>query len=233
MNSVALLGILLLGALILVSLINRIQEQRRLKRLQQRRLRLQVSNLEEVIAALERVLPNRLIIKQINDEVLDLLNAILALENGNREHLETSLRNVEARGEELTSGRDRPVTSYVKESDLQIAQTHHHINEAGKVLRYRYSQGRLPEEELDIYLTELAWAHLMVSVTSYISQGHKATARKDIFSAHAFYQKAQHQLMESIHPDPRRMRMIKEMGEILAGNREFLSTELMPEEKYT
>jgi hypothetical protein len=230
MISIALLGIVLIITLILVSLINRVQERRRLKRLQQRRLKLQVSNLEEVIAALELVLPNRLILKQINDEILELLNAILALESESTEHLEASLKNVEERGEALASGRDRPITSYVRESDLQIAQTQHYINEAIKILRYRYSRGRLPEEELDIYLSELTWARLMVSVTSYISQGHKATERKDVFSAHAFYQKAQNLLIESIHPDPRRMRMIKELGEILGGNREHLSVDLMPDE---
>lgn len=230
MSSILILCFLLAAALIAVSLINQAQERQRIRRLKQHHLRLQVSNLESVISCLEQTIPNRLIAKHVNDEVLSLLQTILELESGAAEHIETSLRNVEARGEELTSARDRPRTSYQKDSDVQIAQSHLYINEAARVLRHRASQGRMAEEEKDIYLSELAWAYLMVSAMSYIGQGHKATARGDGFSAHAFYQKAQHLLMESTHPDPKRMRMIKEMGEILAGNRDTLSRDLMPED---
>jgi hypothetical protein len=231
MSNILILCFLLAVALIVVSLINQAQERQRIRRLKQHRLRLQVSNLESVISCLEQTIPNRMIAKQVNDEILTLLQNILELENGNTEHIETSLHNVEARGEELTSARNRPQTSYQKESDVQIAQTHLYINEAARVLRHRASQARMTEEERDIYLSELAWAYLMVSAISFIGQGHKATARGDGFSAHAFYQKAQHLLMESTHQEPKRMRMIKEMGEILAGNREKLSLDLMPEEK--
>ncbi len=229
MNPIFGLGLLLLAALILVSLINRAQERGRRRRLQRQRLRVQVGNLEDVITCLEQTLPNRLIIKHVNDEVLDVLQAILSLETGNTEHLETSLRNVEARGEELTSARDRPQPHYQKDTDLQIAQTQHAINEAVRVLRHRFNQGRLTEEELDAYLGELSWARLMVGALSYVGQGHKASARGDVFAAHAFFQKGQHLLMESMHPDPRRMRLIKEIGELLSGSRQRLSPDLMPE----
>lgn len=231
MSSILIPGLLLLIALIMVSLINQAQERRRIRRARQRRLRHQITNLEEVITALEQTLPNRLIAKHVNDEILDLLQTMLALEQGNTELLETSLRNVEARGEELTGARNRAQTRFQKDSDVQIAQSQLYINEAGKVLRHRFNQGRLPPEELEIYLADLTWAHLMVSVISLIGQGHKATARGDVFSSHAFYQKAQHLLMESSHPEPKRMRMIKEMGELLAGNRQALSQDLMQAEK--
>lgn len=231
MSSILIPGLLLLIALIAVSLINQAQERHRIRRAKQRRLRNQIANLEEVMTSLEQTVPNRVIAKHVNDEILDMLQAVLALEHGNNELLETSLRNVEARGEELTDARTRAQTSFLKDSDVQIAQSQLYINEAGRVLRHRFNQGRLPPEELEIYVAELTWAHLMVSVISLIGQGHKATARGDVFSSHAFYQKAQHLLMESSHPEPKRMRMIKEMGELLAGNRQTLSPDLMPTEK--
>src|SRR5690606_21308267 len=177
-----------------VSLINQEQEGHRIRRAKQRRLRHQIANLEKVITSLEQTVPNRVIAKHVNDEILDMLQAMLALEHGNNELLETSLRNVEARGEELTDARTRAQTSFLKDSDVQIAQSQLYINEAGRVLRHRFNQGRLPPEELEIYVAELTWAHLMVSVISLIGQGHKATARGDVFSSHAFYQKAQHLL---------------------------------------
>jgi hypothetical protein len=231
MISIVILSVLLVLTLIMVNLINKAQERRRARRLQQRRLRLHVSNLEEVLVCLEQTLPNQLISKHINDEILDSLQKILSLENDNTDQIETSLRNVEARGEELTGSREQRSTSFRKDSDVQIAQSRFYINEAGGVLRRRYSQGHIPEEELEIYLSELGWAHLMVSVISLISQGNKATARGDLFSSHAFYQRAQHQLLESSHPEPKRMRMIRELSELMAGARDLLSEDLVPAER--
>lgn len=219
----------MLLALIMVSFINRVQERRRLRRLQQRRLRQQLAILEEVLTCLEQTLANSVIAKLINDEILDRLQRVLQLENGNTEHIETSIRNAEARGEKMISSRRVEKPSYQKESDVLVAQSRLYINEARKVLRHRFGLGHIGEDELEIYLGELAWAHLMVGVVSLIIQGHKATARGDMFSAHAYYQKAQYQLMESSHPDQRRMRMIRELGEILSGTREQLSTDLMPD----
>lgn len=227
MSSVLILGAMLMLTLVGVSLINKAQERRRRQQIQQRSLRRTVVNLEEVLACLEQTVPTRLIAKYVNDEILERLQLILKLETGPTEHLESSLRDVEARGELLAGARQLTV-SYQKDSDVQIAQAQHHINEAGRVLRRRFSQGHIPEEELEAYIDELTWAHLMVSVFSLIGQGHKATARGDVFSAQAFYQKAQHFLMGSLHPDPKRMRMIKELGEVIAGNRQTLSLDLMP-----
>jgi hypothetical protein len=166
--------------------------------------------------------------KQINDEIVDVLQLILKLENGNKERVEASIRSFETQAEELIHGRQRPQTSYQKDSDVQIAQSHHFINEAGRVLRYRFNQGLITEEELEVFQVELAWAYLMVSVMSLIAQGQKASLRGDMFSAYAFYQKAQHALMESAHSEPKRLRMIKELADMIAGNRKNLSPDLMP-----
>src|SRR5690606_4134095 len=80
--------------------------------------------------------------------------------------------------------------------------------------------------ELETYLSELRWAYLMVSVMSYIAQGEKSQGISDRFSAQAFYRKAQQLLMESMHQDPRRLKMIKEISEIVDGDRVSLSQEL-------
>ena len=72
----------------------------------------------------------------------------------------------------------------------------------------------------------------MVGAISHIGQGHKAAIRGDMLSAHAFYKKAQQLLIQSPHPEPRRRRMIKELGEILSNKRKSLSLDLMPEDFY-
>lgn len=79
---------------------------------------------------------------------------------------------------------------------------------------------------MEVYLTELRWAHLMVAVMSYIGQGDKSMAISDRFSAQAFYRKAQQLLMESLQQDPRRLRLIKELSEMIDGSRSSLSRDL-------
>lgn len=219
-----------LAALGLVSIINQMQKRERASRMQQRQLRLQVELLEEVVDCLMQTLPNRQTAKHVNDEILDLLQKILQLERRNTTHIEASIKYAETRGNELVALKSRPRTSYLKDSDVQIAQAQSHLNKAAQVLRHQHSLGRVSDEELDVYLNELSWAHLMVSAVSFIGQGYKASGRGDIFSAQAYYKKAQYLLIESTHSDPKRMRMIRELGETIAGTRKVLSEDLMPED---
>jgi tetratricopeptide (TPR) repeat protein len=230
MTLLFILFIVILAALGLVSAINQVQRRERARRMEQRQLRLQIELLEEVMDCLLQTLPNRQIAKHVNDEILELLQNVLRLERRNPVHIETSIKNADNRGNELVNQRSKPRTSYLKDSDIQIAQAQLHLNKAAQVLRHQHLQGRMSKEELEVYLLELNWAHLMVSVVSFIGQGYKASARGDIFSAQAFYKKAQHLLIESTHPDTKRMRMIRELGETIAGTRKTLSEDLLPED---
>ena len=218
------------AALLLVSIVNKAQQRERARRMQQRQLRLRVELLEEVLDSLAQTLPNRLIAKHVNDEIIDLLQEILSLEKVSPQHLASSIKSAASRGEELSNTKRRNRTSYLKESDAQIAQTQHHLGIATQVLRHQYHLGRINDEEINAYQGELEWANLMVSVVSYIGQGYKASSRGDIFSAQAFYKRAQLLLIDSMHPNPKRMQMIKELGETIAGTRATLSEDLMPEE---
>lgn len=225
-----ILSVVILTTLALVSVINQIQRRERARRLQQRQLRLQVELLEEVLSCLIQTVPNRQIAKHINDEILDLLQQILQLEQRNTTHIEASLKHAQERENELVNVKSQPRTSYLQGSDVQVAQAQAHLSKAAQVLRHQQTMGRLNDEELDVYLSELTWAHLMVSVVSFIGQGYKASARGDIFAAQAYYKKAQYLLIESTHPDPKRMRMIRELGETITGTRKTLSEDLVPEE---
>lgn len=229
MTLLLILTFLIVATLMLVSIVNQVQRRERARRLQQRQLRLRIELLEEVINCLLQTLPNRQIAHQVNDEVLELLQQMLRLEQGNPAHIEASIRNAEGRNQELEKHKGR-TSSFQKESDAQIAQTQLHLNQAMQVLRRQYNRGKITDEELDIYLNDLSWAILMVSVVSLIGQGNKANARGDLSSKHAFYKKAQHILIESIHPEPKRMRMIKELGEIIGGTRKTVSEDLVPAE---
>lgn len=216
-------------ALIIVSFINRVQEKEKMRRLQQRKFKMQAEALTDVVSCLEQTLSDLKISKLINDEVVARWQQALAFESGSRTHLDASIRHAQLRSADYEAGNHYISPSYQKDSDAQIAQTQLHLTEAGKVLRHLCASGKVSDTELEAYLSELGWAYLMVSVASFIGQGYKFSAMHDRFSAQGFYQKAQHLLLESMHPDPRRLRMIKELGELLDGSRSSMSRDLVPE----
>lgn len=226
MTLIVILVFLMLITLFSVSVISRIQLRQRERRLQQRRLRIQADELIEVVACLEQTLPNRTITKHINDMVIGLQQHMLALEDRHAEHIEAAIRKSEAYSEELLNPKNRQGISYQRESDAQIAKTQLHLNAAMHLVTHLAAQGTINEIELDTYLSELRWASLMVAVMSYIGQGDKSMTISDRFSAQAFYRKAQHLLMESMHPDARRLKMIKELSEMVDGDRVGLSRDL-------
>lgn len=226
MTLIVILAFLMLITLFAVSVLNRIQHRQRLRRLEQRRLRFQVEELAEVVNCLEQTLPNRTITKHINDRIIDLQHQMLALEDKNREHLEAAILKSEMYSEELLNPKNRQSISYQRDSDAQIAKTQLHLNETMHLIMQLAAQGTINEIELDAYLVELRWAYLMVSVMSYIGQGDKSMSISDRFSAMAFYRKAQQLLMESMHQDPRRLQMIKELSEMVDGGRVGLSRDL-------
>jgi hypothetical protein len=210
-------------ALFVVSAINRAQEKEQARRLQQRKLKIQVDALTDIVNCLEQTIPNHLIAKFINDESITLLQQILFLENTPSPHMEARIQHAIARSSELSLGTSSFQPSFQKESDAQITQTQVQLNEAGKVIRHLAALGKISNAELDLFMADLTWAYLMVSVASYVGQGYKFSAMQDRLSAQGFYQKAQNLLMESLNPDPRRLRMIKELSEILDGSRKTMS----------
>lgn len=233
MTLILVLFLVMVSALIAISIINRIQLRQRQRRLEQRRLRIRTEELSDLVACLAETIPNRTITKHINDIIVQLQQQMLALEDKNTELLEQAIQKAEAYSEELVGATGQlPQVSYQRDSDAQIAKTQLYLTEAMQLITQLAAQGTLNEAELSSYLSELRWAHLMVGVMSYIAQGDKAMGISDRFSAQAFYRKAQHVLMESMHQDPRRLKMIKELGELVDGNRETLSPELRhPERK--
>lgn len=232
MTLLLILTFLIMAALVLVSIVNQVQRRERARRMQLRQLRLRLEALEEIIHCLIQTLPNREIAKQVNKEILELLQEMSRLEAGTAMHIEASIKNAQSREEELDSRKGRH-TSYQKESDAQIAQTQTLLNQTIQVLRRQHNRGKISDEEMDIYLNDLSWATLMVSVASLIGQGNKANARGDLYLTHAFYKKAQHILIESVHPEPKRMRLIRELGEVVGGSRKTVSEDLLPKEAAT
>lgn len=232
MNALLSLTVTLLFSLLLVHLVNRREQRRREIRWRQRRARAQIEGLEEVLIGLEETLSNRRIAECVNREIQHQLEAALALENGRNTHLETRLNHVKERAEELENNRRQARANRLRESDAQLARTRECLDQAARVLRRQHNQGRLERETLDDFLKELGWTRLMVEVVTYVAEGHKSLQRGDITSALAYYKKAQGLLIASDHPNPHRMEIIRELGEMIQGKRKALSPELMPETDY-
>ena len=109
MTLILVLFILMLLALVAVSVINRIQLRQRERRLQQRRLRIQAEGLAEIVSCLEQTIPNRMIIKHINDMIASLQQQMLTLEDATPELLEQAIQKTEAYSEELLSSNNGKV----------------------------------------------------------------------------------------------------------------------------
>lgn len=234
MNSVT--GIVVFLALIIFSLMvvsfaNRVQTRSRLIQQKVRSMRFRIEDLEEVCAGIEPLLESVFIPKLINEEILDLIQSVKQLDSS-ATFVDVKLEHASALAEKLDIDQRTQPFYRVMPSDAAIAKHKHHITEAARVVRRHHAIGRLQSTEMDIYVRELAWAHLMVDVISHVAQGHKAVTRDDPVVAFGYYRRAQNLLMATQHADDRRHRMIRELGEILAGKRLSLSTDLMPETEF-
>lgn len=221
--------LLLIIALVTVNTINTIQKRKRKNRLKLRRLRHEADNLDEIVNGLEQTIPNPAIIRSINDELIERLEEMLPLAGDNIAGVQASLDNATQKSEHLAEMSSNSEFSYRKANDVEIARSQYYLNEAAQTLKKRCSIGKLPEVELRIYLTELSWADLMIDVQSLVAQGYKAKLRGNLPGNFAYYQTAQNKLMESTHPNSKRMRMIRDMSELLAGNTERPGVDLIGE----
>lgn len=229
--SLIILCAIAIASLVMVSVIN--QRELKAKHIRQKlkQLKFKVEDLEELVINLDQLVETRTIPKVLNDEIVDIVGAMLE-QDKSAHYLEATLTNARNRAEELEENGGHRDICRLKDSDAQIARAQHCLSEAGRLLRAQHASGRITLAEMETFISELSWSHLMVDVVSHIGQGHKATNRGEILTAHAFYKKAQHSLIQSPHPDPRRHRMIKELGEILQSKRRALNLDLMPESFY-
>jgi len=228
MNNLLILTAILGFSLLAVHQVNRREEQLRRQRLHQQRLRMALETLEEVLVEVESTLANPDIARLLNEEILDRLQDRLALAGGKDDHLQTRLRHVEERQEQMARAGGSS-TQFMRESDAQMAHTKACLQKAAAVLRKRSHQGKLNPSELGGYLEQLSWAELMVDVVTFIVEGHKNLNRGDIISALAYYKKAQSLLISSDHPNETRMKIIRELGEVIAGKRKDIDPSLIPE----
>lgn len=229
MNAIFLFLLVAGSALLIVSLINRQQMRARLITQKLSQMRRRVSELEELVAAIEPLVESLSIPRLINQDLIDLIQHMINLKPDSQAYLSSSLTTAQQQANELADeGKPREIYR-LQESDAAIARNQYYLNEAAVIIRRLQAKGKIELAEMEVFIQELSWSHLMVNVISHIGQGHKALNRGDVITAYHFYRKSQSLLMESTHPDNRRHRMIKEITDILSNRTKTISIDLMPE----
>lgn len=222
---------LIVFSLIVVSFCNRVQTRNQLIRQKVQHMRFRIDELEEICASIEPLLESVLIPKLINEEILDLIQSVKQLDP-KATFVDLKLEHARALAEKLELEQRTQPYYRVMASDTAIAKHKQYLTDAARVVRRHHFLGRIQNDEMESYVRELSWAHLMVEVISHVVQGHKAVNRSDPVVAYGYYRRAQNVLIGALQADERRHRMIRELSEILNGKRLALSTDLMPETEF-
>jgi len=206
-------------------------EQAKKIRQKLQKLKAQAEELEDMIMALDQVCDSRMICKLINDEVIELYNTMIEIDSS-AAYLKAGSANAKIRSEELSNEVAPRALSRLCHSDAKIARLRAYLKEARNIIRMHHTHGKLSTTELQGFTLELEWYDLQIYVVSNIVQGHKAHNKQDIVTANAFYKKAHAELLQSNHPDERRLEMIKQLTDIIDGKRKSIDEELMPENEF-
>ena len=216
------------ASLFIVSYVNRQQTRKRLVNSKFNQLKRLASDYVETGLIIESLLESPNILKVVNNEVIQIIHKMQQL-NPDSPFIAIGLENAEFRRDELENPEYTMPINRAMDSDASVARAQSALTEAAKIVRNQQTHGQIELGEMEMYIRDLSWAYMMVSVITLIGQGHKATNRADILRAHAFYKKALEKATQSGHKEERQDQLISEIGEILSNRRKALSIELMPE----
>jgi hypothetical protein len=224
-------SLLMITSLLVVSYVNRQHTRKRVVTHKIWELRRRINELEEVGAAIEPLVESPIIPKTINDEIIELITTAKTLDPSIL-YLESNLMTAQTLSTAYLEQTSPTILNRVQPSDAAIARAQQYLQEAGRIVRSQQNSGRITITEMDQFIAELGWAHLMVEVLSHITQGHKAISRSDVLSAYGYYRNAINKLMTSAVIDERKHKLIREVSEILQNKRRAISLDLMPESSF-
>lgn len=220
--------VIIFVSIFVVSIANIREQRRRAKNQKLNSLRRKINWLEGLVTELEPLLEQPSVIALINDLIIDEISRAKRI-NPNIINFNASYQAAIARAESLEDQHSSDHLDRLKESDSQIARALKSLEDAAVLVKKGLADNKITQEQMELYLRQLNWSHLMVSVISNIGQGHKAARRKNALSAKAFYKKAHQLLLGSTLADQRRQEFIKQIAEVIGAERTTISPELMPE----
>ncbi len=220
--------VLALASLIVVSAINQFQERKRMVARKVQQLRLRVTELDELATAVDSLVESPQIAGHINDEAIDMVEAMLNLDSENQGLIVIQQTLLSKRSSFASIEREREIYR-LRESDAAIARTLYMLNEAGRILRRRQAAEKLNLAEMEFYLKDLAWAHMLVGVVSTVAQGQKVQVKGDYLRAHAYFKRAQQVAVQTSSNDERKNELVKEITNLMHNKAKYLSLRFMPE----
>ncbi|WP_075185365.1 hypothetical protein [Teredinibacter haidensis] len=220
-----------MSSLLVVSAVNQRQTRTRVISRKLGQMKRRADELEELAVTVDRLVNSPEIARHINDEVIDLITTMIQLDPTSQT-LPVLRYNAEQLAEEMRNPARHREIYRLQESDANIARTLYQLTDTGRILRRRQAAGKLEVAQMEAFIGDLSWTHLMVGVVSHTIQGHKSMARGDVLRAYAFYKKAQQVALQSSTNDDRRHALIRELSELMSGQRKFLSPVLMPETEF-
>lgn len=232
LTGILLFSVVIILALGIVSMANRVQTRNRVIRLKTQRLRARMVELEDICLSISPLLDTPSVPKLINEEVIDLIRSMIQLDNEASTLLEANLENALNLEKVFDSGQTALPMDRIQPSDAAIAKQQYYLSEAGKIVRRHHSLARIQDAEMNAHIQELSWAHLMVGVVAHVAQGHQGVNRNDPMVAFGHYRNAQAILINANQNDEKGHRWVREIRELMTGERFTISTDLMPETEF-
>jgi hypothetical protein len=234
MNAFSSLIILIIIATLSLSLVaysNYLVIKRKRNNLLLEKMKVRIEDLERIVIMLDHICEKRVIAKLINEEIIEHYQLMQHI-NPDAGDIKAGLSNAQRRANKLSKESTHRQPNRVSKSDAQIARYTTYLDETLHILHKQHTEGKIADEDMDSFSFEIKWLQLTIKAISNIIQGHHCANEHNTLAANAFYKKAQDGLINSSHPDERRLKMIEQLTEIIHGRRQSLDGDLMPETEH-
>ena len=215
-------------SLICVSAVNTRQTRARLIVKKIEELKRKTNDLEEISIALESLTGNAQIAMEITKEEKETLEHMIQLGPKNQS-FQLHLNNTTERLNILSNDTiTRPLNRQFS-NDAAIAKAQYCLNEAARIIQRRTTSGLIETNTQKKFINDMIWARMMISITSLVAQGHKASDKNNNSKAAAYYKKAMDIAHKTTTYDEKKPELIQELEELIQNKRTILSQHLMPE----
>lgn len=221
---------IVLISLACVSSANNRQIRARLIAQRLEQLKRKTVDLEEISVALESLLGNTTATAEMIKEEIELFERMVQL-SPKSQLLQLSLTNAKERLQLLADNTSHRTINRQFKSDAAIARAQYCLSEAGRIIQRRSAAGLIESTNQKHIIGEMIWARMMISITSFVGQGHKALSNGSNSKANAYYKKAMDVAHKTPINDERRLEIIRELGDMIQKKRTTLSSHLMPEDQ--
>lgn len=220
--------IIIFISLIWVSAINARQTRARLIAQKLEELKRKTHDLEEISIALESLTGHTQIAMEITKEEKETLEHMIQLDPKNSS-FQLQLNSAAERLNTLSNNITTHSLNRQFSNDAAIAKAQYCLNEAARIIQRRTASDLIETERQKKFTNDMIWARMMISITSLVGQGYKASDTGNHNKAAAYYKKAMDIAQKTTTYDEKKPELIHELEELIQNKRANLSPHLMPE----